>query len=135
MEAKGKTLLKVCGVLFIIEGIIGIIAYGLMTILLSVGTVITKNEIQGSVGVVAIAALYVVAAVVSLIAGILGVKNAANKDAAKKCLVWGVINLVLTLAAGIWSLIGEGITLFHILYTCIGLIIPSLYIAGAYINK
>ncbi len=133
MEAKGKTLLKVTGVLFIIVGVIGIIFYGLLTLILGAGTLIEKPE--GGAAVTAIAVLYTVAAIVSLIAGILGVKNAANKAAAGKCLVWGIINLVLTFAAGVWSLIGDGFTIGHVIYTCIGLIIPSLYIAGAYINK
>lgn len=133
MEAKGRILLKISGVFFIIEGIIGIVFYGIMSLLLSVGTVITK--VDGGVTVTLISALYTVAAIVSLIAGILGIKNASKKEAAKKLIVWGVINLVLTIAAGVWSLMGEGITVNHILYTCIGLIIPSLYIAGAYINE
>ncbi len=133
MEAKGKTFLKVCGVLLIIEGIIGVIFYGLLTLILGTGTLINKPE--GGVTVTVIAALYTIAAVVSLIAGILGVKNASDKAAAKKCLVWGIINLVLTFAAGVWSLVGEGFTVSHVLYTCIGFIIPSLYIAGAYINE
>ncbi len=133
MEAKGKALLKVTGVLLVIEGIIGIISYGLLTLILGAGTLISKPE--GGVTVTVIAILYTLAAVVSLIAGILGFKNASNKDAAVKCLVWGVINLALTFAAGVWSLVGEGFTVAHVLYTCIGFIIPSLYIAGAYVNK
>ncbi len=133
MEAKGKALLKVTGVLLVIEGIIGLISYGLLTLILGAGTLINKPE--GGVTVTVIALLYTVAAVVSLIAGILGFKNATNKSAAGKCLVWGIINLALTFVAGVWSLVGEGFTAGHVIYTCIGFIIPSLYIAGAYINK
>ncbi len=133
MEAKGKTLLKVTGVLFVIEGIIGIIFYGLLTLILGVGTFLERPE--GGAAVITIAALYTLAAIVSLIAGILGFKNASNKDKAGTCLVWGIINLVLTFAAGVWSLVGDGFSAGHVIYTCIGFIIPSLYIAGAYINK
>lgn len=133
MEAKGKKLLKVCGVLFIIEGIVGILSYGLLTLIFSAGTIIDK--VEGGFAVTAIAVLYLAASVVSLIAGVLGVKKAADHNAAGKCLIWGVINLVLTFAAAIWSLTGEGFTVAHVLYTAISLIIPSLYIAGAYMNE
>ncbi len=133
MEAKGKTFLKVTGILLIIEGVIGVISYGFMTLILGAGTLIAKPE--GGASVMIIAALYTLSAIVSLIAGILGVKNASNKGAAGKCLVWGIINLALTFAAGVWSLSGEGFSFGHVLYTCVGFIIPSLYVAGAYLNE
>ncbi len=133
MEAKGKTFLKVTGILLIIEGVLGIIFYGFMTLILGAGTLIAKPE--GGTVVMIIAILYTLAAIVSLIAGILGVKNASNKDAAGKCIAWGVINLVLTFVAGVWSLSGEDVSVGHVLYTCAGFIIPSLYVAGAYLNE
>lgn len=133
MEAKGKKLLKVSGILFVIEGVIGVLAYGLMTLLLGMETLIEKSTAGGTV--TAIAVLYLVASVISLVAGILGVKKGGEKASASKCLVWGVLNLVVVLAASIWSYAGEGATLAHFVYTAASLIIPSLYIAGAYMNK
>ncbi len=133
MEAKGKGLLKVFGVLFIIEGIIGIICYGILTLILSAGTIIEHEGLAGAT-VTGVAAMYTISAIVSLIAGIVGVKYAAEPKGAIKCLVLGIINLVLTFIAGMWSVISGGVTVIHALYAGLGLIIPSLYIAGAYIN-
>ncbi len=132
MEAKGKKLLKVCGVLLIIEGIAGILSYGLLTLIMSAGTVIDK--VSGGAAATAIAAMYLIAAIISLVTGILGVKNDTGSGLAGKRLILGVINLVLTLAAGLWSFAGEGNTFLHYLYTSLGLIIPSLYIAGVYMS-
>jgi len=132
MGTKGEKLLKVCGVLLIIEGIAGILSYGLLTLIMGAGTVIDK--VSGGWKVTAIAAMFLIAAVISLVTGILGVKNDTSSSLAKKRLVLGVINLVLTLAAGLWSYAGEGNTFLHYLYTSIGLIVPSLYIAGVYIS-
>ncbi len=134
MEAKGRKLLKVCGVIFIIEGIMGIVVYGLLTLVLGLGLAI-NGYVSGGFSVTAIAAMYTISAIIALIAGILGVKHASDRAAAGKCLVWGVLNLILTVIAGIWSIIDGGVTAVHVLYTCIGFIIPSLYIAGAYVNK
>lgn len=136
METKGKKLLKFCGVLFTIEGIIGIISYGLLTLVFSATTIFGK--VDGGFAVTAIAVLYLIASVDSLIAGIAGIKKAAGKGSAAKCLAWGIINLIMTFAGTVWSLVGGGIggiTLSHVLFTSIGLIIPSLYIAGAYMNE
>ncbi len=133
METKGRKLLKVSGIIFVIEGILGILSYGILTLVLSVGLVI--NYVDGGFKATGVAVLYTAAAIVALIAGIMGVKHSDDKAAAGKCLVWGVINLIMTFAAGVWSLSDEGVTVIHVLYTSIGFIIPSLYIAGAYINK
>lgn len=133
MEAKGRKILKVCGVLFVIEGIIGIISNGFMTLILGLGTFLDKTE--GGALVTAIATVYLISSVISLIAGFMGIKHGADKNSAGKCLVWGVINLVLVLAAGTMSYIGQGISAAHALYCIASIVIPSFYIAGAYINK
>jgi len=132
MKTKGEKLMNVCGILLIIEGIVGIVSYGLVTLILSAGTIIDK--VSGGAAVTAIAAMYLIAAVISLITGVLGTKKAVNNSLAKRRLVLGVINLILTLAAGLWSFAGEGNTFLHYLYTAIGLIVPSLYISGAYMS-
>lgn len=133
MEAKGQKLLKVCGVLFIIQGIVGVLSYGLLTLMLGAETVIEKAT-EG-VPVVGIAVFYLIAAIVALIAGVMGVKKCTDKSAAGACLGWGILNLVLTFIAGVWSYMGEGCTVAHFIYTAIALVLPSLYVAGAYINK
>ncbi len=133
MKNKGRKLLKVCGIIFIIEGIMGILCYGILTLALGAGLMI--NYVNGGFKVTALAALYTIAAIVALIAGIMGVKHSDDAAAAGKCFAWGVLNLALTFVAGVWSLVDDGLTVIHVLYTCIGFIIPSLYIAGAYINK
>lgn len=133
MEAKGKKFLKVCGVLFLIEGIIGILAYGVMTLLLGTESIIAKSAGGGEV--TAIAAMYLIASVVSLVAGILGVKCNSVKNAGSKCLVWGIINLLLTFAAGVWSSGGADGSYLHYVYSSAIIVIPSLYVVGAYMIK
>lgn len=132
MEAKGKKMLKVCGIILIIEGIVGILSYGLLTLIFS-ATTMFSGETEGWL-VTLIAVLYLLAAVVSLIAGVLGVKKCADKSAAKKCIFWGSLNLILTVAAT-WGTSGVDTSLSHMIYMSIGLIVPSLYVSGAYMNK
>lgn len=133
MNTKGQVFLKRCGILLIIEGIVGIISYGLITLLLGAETIIEQSA--GGAAVTGIAVMYLIAAIVALIAGVTGVKNNADKSAAGKCVVWGSINLLLTFVAGTWSASGVNGTFAHFIITSVGLIIPSLYIAGAYMNK
>ena len=76
MEAKSNTLLKVAGILMIIGGSIGIIL-GIIAVL-GVGALAIALGSEASLGLLMFAAiLTLVSAVVSLIAGIVGVKNAA----------------------------------------------------------
>lgn len=133
MNVRGQKFLKFCGVLFIIEGVIGIIAYGILSLLLGAAAW-SKDTIEANI-VIGIAVLYLISAIVSLIAGIYGIKCASIKNAANKCLVWGLINLLLTFAAGMWSASGEAGTFAHYAYTSAIIVIPSLYIAGAYMLK
>ena len=131
MEAKGRKILKVCGVFFVIEGIVGIISNGFMTLILGLGTFLDKTE--GGALVTAIATIYLISSIISLIAGVMGIKYASNKSS--KCLVWGIINLVLVLAGGIMSYMGQGVTVAHAAYCVATIVIPSFYIAGAYMNN
>ena len=132
MEAKGKGLLKGTSIFMIICGVLGIILYGLMTLILSAGTIL--NHPDGGVLVTVLAAFYTVAAIISLIAGILGFKKANDTKAAGTCMVLGLVNLALCFVSAVMSVIGEGASVVHALYSAIGLIIPSLYVVGAYIN-
>lgn len=133
MKNRGEKLLKFSGVLFFIEGIIGVIAYGIMTLMLGVESIIEKSE--AGAAVTGIAVLYLIASIVSLIAGVMGVKHANDSKSAKKCLIIGIINLVLIYAAGLWSAFGGGATSTHFAYTGLALIIPSMYVSGAYMNQ
>lgn len=129
MSSRGEKFLRFCGFLFIIEGVIGIITYGIMSLLLGMAAW-SKDTIEANI-VIGIAVLYLIASAVSLIAGVMGIK-CQSKDSAKKCLWWGLINLILTFAAGMWSASGEAGTFAHYAYSSAILVIPSLYIAGAY---
>ena len=78
-------------------------------------------------------ALSLVCAVVELIAGIVGVKNCKNPEKAGICIVWGVLVAVLYIISTILSSVGGGE--FNIVSLLIGLVLPVLYIIGAFKNK
>ncbi len=132
MEGKGKGLLKTTSVFMMISGILGILLYGLLTLILSAGTILEHPD--GGVLITLTAVFYTVAAIISLVAGILGFKKAADKKAGGTCMVLGLVNLALCFVSAVMSVIGEGASIIHALYSAVGLVIPSLYVVGAYFN-
>ena len=74
-----------------------------------------------------------VAAVIELVAGIVGVKNNNNAEKANSCMVWGIIVAVLSVLGQVVNVIAGGD--FNILSLITGLIIPVLFIIGACMNK
>ncbi len=132
MEAKSNTLLKVAGILMIIGGSIGIIL-GIIAVL-GVGALAIALGSEASLGLLMFAAiLTLVSAVVSLIAGIVGVKNAAKPEKAGLCIVFGVLTAVLAVLGNILSVAGGGA--FSTMGLVTGLLLPVLYLIGAFQNK
>ena len=126
---KGANFLKVCGILMIIGGaagiIVSLIGFGAIAILAAAGA----NS--GLLTVATILAL--VSGIIELIAGIIGVKNCKNVEAASKCIVWGVIVAVLSILGNILTVAAGGS--FSVVNLITGLIVPILFIIGAVLNK
>ena len=123
---QNKTVfLKVMSILMIVGG-----GFEVVTALVSLGAVGILALAGASSGILYFSsALIIAAAVVYLIAGIVGLKACKAPEKRGKCLIWGVIAILLLLIGnvvnGIW---GAG---FKVQDLLIGLVLPGLYIVSA----
>lgn len=128
---KGAGFLKVCGILMIIGGALGIVL-GITGLAGSAFLSSLSEEINTSAltvsGIIAI-----VAGALELVAGIIGIKNCKNPAKATTCIVWGIIVAVLSIVSQIVGVANGGS--FNVISCITGLIIPILYIIGAVLNK
>lgn len=129
---KGQKFLKVTGILMIIGGAIAIVG-GIIAILGVSALAYLAGDAGGTGLLYTAAILCTVSGAAELIAGIMGVKHSKNPAAAKKCIVWGVIVAVLSIAGNILTVVGGGG--FQITSLILGLALPILYIIGAYMNS
>ncbi len=130
--AKGAGFLKVTGILMIIGGAIGII-FSIIA-LLGIAALATLADAHYELGMLyAAGAVALVGSIAQLVAGIIGVANCKKPEKAMTCVVFGVIVAVFNVAGVILNVAGGGSFNFVSLIT--GLILPVLYIIGAYMNK
>lgn len=125
---KGSNFLKVTGILMIIGGAISII--GSVAALVALGALAAIGANAALLTATGIFAL--VGSVLQLVAGIVGVKNCANPHAAKKCMVWGVVVAAISVIGIIIAPLAGGE--FSVMSLLLGLVLPALYIFGAYKN-
>lgn len=125
---NGIKMLKVSSILLIIGGaiatILGIVA------LLGVGAIhaIFGDEIP--IGLLyAVAGLTLASGVLSLVAGIVGVGACKNPEKSGKCIILGVIVVILTVIGQILNM--KAGNQFDFTSIIIGLILPVVYIVGA----
>ena len=133
MQQEKNKLLQICGILMIIGG--------------SVGTVISIIAIAGMILIAGLAAiagvdatlalvstiLLIVSSIVTLIAGITGVKNAGRPENASKCITIGFINIAVTIVGNIVAVVsGDNLSPLSLVT---GLVLPALFLLGAYQNK
>lgn len=140
MEAKSNGFLKVAGILMIIGGAFGII-FGIIAIA-GVG-LLSALAVEAGVGIgglVVATILALIGAIIELVAGIVGVKNAAKPEKAQKCIVLGIIVAVLSVAGNIWSsastasITGAAFSL-NVTGLITGLLLPALFLIGAFQSK
>lgn len=138
MQPKGKTMLKVVGILYIIFSAISVV----MGLIALAGGAILGGAVAGAIGdagaagvaaglgLVALlgALLILVDAALGLVAGILGVKNCDQPQKANVCFVLGVILVVLSAISLISTISSHG----NVFSGLIGLVLPILYTVGAY---
>lgn len=129
---QSNKFLKVTGILMIISGGISIIVS--IIAVLGVGVLAAALGGDGSLTLLMLAAvLALISAVISLVAGILGVKNAAKPEKAMVCIVFGILTAVLSVLGNVLTVAGGGS--FSIPNLLLGLVIPVLYLIGAFQNK
>lgn len=129
---KSNGLLKVVGILMIIGGsvltIIGIIAAA------GVGLVAAALGSEANMTLLLVSAiLLLLNGIVTLVAGILGVANAAKPAKAGSCIVFGVLAVILAVLSSILNVAGGNN--FSPVNLLIGLVLPVLYLIGAFQNK
>lgn len=132
MEKKSNGFLKVTGILMIISGGISIIL-SIMG-LLGVSMLAAVLGSEANMGLLVFASvLALISSVISLVAGILGVKNAAKPEKATVCIVFGILTAVFSVLGNVLTVAGGGS--FSVPNLLLGLVIPVLYLIGAFQNK
>jgi peptidoglycan/LPS O-acetylase OafA/YrhL len=126
----GSKFLKVTGILMIIFGSIALIIA--IVALLGIGVLEAMGAPMGLLWASGIIAL--LGAVAEFVAGIIGVVNWNKPNKANTCIVWGIAVAAMCVISNIFTLIGypENFNVFSLLT---GLVIPVLYLIGAFKNK
>ena len=119
-----STFLKVMSILMIIGG--GFEAVAALMSLAAVSVLVLAGASAGPLYLAA--TLVAAAAVVYLTAGIQGLKACKAPEKRRKCMIWGVLAIVLLVTGnviqGIW---GEGLAIESLVS---GLVLPGLYLAA-----
>lgn len=132
MERTSNKFLKVTGIIMIIGGALGIIASILGIITIRALAVVFGDEIK--LGLLVVATLLAIGgSAVSLVAGIFGVKYAAVPEKANQCIFFGLLAIALQVLGLIVNMIGGGS--FSVVTFIVGLILPGLYLYGAFQNR
>ncbi len=126
----GSKFLKVTGILMIIFGSIALIIA--IMALLGLGVLEAIGAPMGLLWASGIIAL--LGAVAEFVAGIIGVVNWNKPNKANICIGWGIAVAAMCVISNIFTLIGypENFNVFSLLT---GLVIPVLYLIGAFKNK
>ncbi|WP_370767193.1 hypothetical protein [Ruminococcus sp.] len=126
----GSKFLKVTGILMIIFGSIALIIA--IVALLGLGVLEAMGAPMGLLWASGIIAL--LGAVAEFVAGIIGVVNWNKPNKANTCIGWGIAVAAMCVISNIFTLIGypENFNVFSLLT---GLVIPVLYLIGAFKNK
>ena len=135
-ELKGRLMLKVVGILYIIFAALSILT-GLMAVVGGAALGIAGGEsLALGLGVIAVAfgLMMILSSVFSLVAGILGVKWCARPDKAGTQLVLGVVLTALAVLNLLSSFGGDNGSA-AVVGALIGLVLPVLYTLGAWQNK
>lgn len=129
---KSNGFLKVTGILMIIGGV--------FTILLSILAVAGLGALAVTLGAEADWGLLAVSSIVgfisgaiSLIAGIAGTKNANKPEKAMTCIIYGGLTVLLSILGSILNVLGGN--QFSVIGLITGLLVPVLYLTGAFQNK
>lgn len=129
---KGAKFLKVTGILMIIGGALSLIISIIAIVGIAALAYISSGEVSFAL-LYASGILMLISSAAELIAGIIGVKNSRNPEKAVTCIVWGVIVAVLSIIGMILNSVGGGS--FSVTSLLTSLVLPVLYIIGAFQNK
>lgn len=130
METNNTRLLKITSILMIIGGVM-LTILGIMAVL---GATVLTAMAGSQAGLVIVAAVFILASgLISLIAGILGVSNAAKPEKALLLIKFGILAVLFSIVSNVMTLTsGED---FNYSSVIIGLAIPMLFLYGAIQSK
>lgn len=125
-------LLKVVSIIWVIFAGIGVV---LSVIAISaLGAASSLGAAMGAtvdVGMLTVATIISIAgSAIALIAAILGIMNSSKPEKAQICIIFGCLVIALSIISTVISLVSGGT--FDIFSFIIGLIIPVLYLIGAF---
>ena len=127
---QGSKFLKVTGILMIIGG-----ALALILAIAALSSVAALSAIGINIGILWFAAiLSLVGAVIELVAGIVGVVNWNKLHKSTSCIVWGILVIVLCVVSNVTVFAVDSAS-FNALSLLTGLVLPVLYLIGAFKNK
>ena len=126
----GSKFLKVTGILMIIFGAIALVTS--IIAMLGLGMLEALGLPMGLLWASGIIAL--VGSVVEFVAGIIGVKNWNKPEKANTCIGWGIVVALMCIVSNVLTLIGYPES-FSVISVISGLVIPVLYLIGAFQNK
>ncbi len=127
---NGSKFLKVTGILMIVFG-----AIALIVSIIALAGLGFLEAMGAPMGVLwASGVLMLLSAVAEFIAGIIGVKNWNKPEKAVTCIGWGIAVAAMCVISQILTLIGYPEN-FNVINLVSGLVIPVLYLIGAFQNK
>ncbi len=127
-KSAGSGFLKVCGILMIIGGVLGLL-FAILAVVVIRQTGSGLNTTANWISVI----LAFVGCVIELIAGIMGVKYANRPEKARACMLCGLLVILTSVLSQIISVIAGGE--FSVGSAITGLIVPILYVFGAFKNQ
>lgn len=126
----GSKFLKVTGILMIIFGAISLVVS--IISLMGLGVLEALGAPMGLLWASCIISL--LGSVAEFVAGIIGVKNWNKTEKANTCIGWGIAVVAMCVISNIFVLIGYPQN-FSIISVVCGLVVPVLYLIGAFQNK
>ena len=136
---KSNKFLKVTGILMIIGGSINLLTsllvllFGVVFVTAAVHANLSTGEEVLAGAIVAGLCLIIAAAIIQFCAGIAGVKNAKNPDKAGVCIGLGILTLLIYIVSQLLNFLGGNINSYlDLLVVVIGLVVPALYLVGAF---
>ncbi|MGN0477269.1 MAG: hypothetical protein ACI4HM_08040 [Ruminococcus sp.] len=129
----GSKMLKVTGILMIIFGSLSLII-SLVT-MAGIGVLAAAGYSSGLLWASGIFSL--LSAIAEFVAGILGVANWSKPAKAMSCIVFGIIIILLSVLSTVVYLVAypDGFGFSTIISMFAGLVLPVLYLIGAFSNK
>ena len=132
IKVQNNKILKITSILMIVGRTIGLIGGIIAVMGVDVFAAVLVKE--ANLGLILLGSIFFLASsIISLIAGILGVKNLVTPKNINNCFLLGTI-------AVIFSIIGFGVILaagnkFNILNLITGIMLPGLYLYGTFENE